>query len=86
MIKLTNWKTVLELAETINKDAEGIYNEVEQLEVELNKLRSTFLDDGFQEVENQVKMIKTIIEANFGNLTIISEELMKYAELLAQTH
>ena len=81
---LTDYNVVLDLAESLKKDANAIYNENEELNRRLKTLEGTFLDDGIEEVKAVVSNIKTKIDENVDNLVIITRELQKFANKLSE--
>jgi len=83
-MKYTDPKTVRDLAKNVLKDSKDIANLVGELDAELKKLESTFLDDSIEDVKGYVGKVSKGLGDSLESFFTVAEQLVAYAHLLEQ--
>lgn len=83
-MKYTDYKQVNQLAANILKDDKKMIELTAELDANLKRLKSSFQDDGIEEVETFVKALITRLNNAQEAFMTIANELIQYAELLKQ--
>ena len=82
---VANPKEILLLAKGLAEDMKRIHTLNEQLAADVNQLSKTFLDDGFEELNDYVTKIQAAITEREENILLIVQQLVAYAEALRKT-
>jgi hypothetical protein len=77
----TSWRDILVLVESIKNDLKNIENHNNTLEEQLNKLGTTFRDEGIEIIRNHISKTRKQIEDTVPEFETVLKKMLEYAQL-----